>query len=495
LHLKILAPKQKFFILIDFVLKIRGRLTHRILIILALAIVLASNAAHGADYLKESQQRVVCASEILGKIVRSEAVYYDNVIIKGDIDLNNIKNNKKFNITTPITITRSQIDGRINLSTAIFSKTISFNGSQFMDDVNFSKSKFSDAVSFIDSQFKGNAYFNESHFVGFAHFNDVQFSGYSKFSKSQFNKDVDFRNVKFDNLAWFLESKFEEDANFRGSIFLDAFFSGSLFQGDAQFIDSKFIYGADFGETRFDGDADFLRSQFENDAYFTESQFNGNANFIKSQFKGDARFTGCRFFVAEFIKTKFTGTGVVDFWNSEFIRYADFRDSRFEGPLLYWASIKSQTFDESTYLAIIKNFKDNGNFDEADECYYQYRLEKMHSHFRSSFSFSEFFLGMLSLVTSGYGVHLINTIFCAIFILFIFGLQFSRYVVVDWDLKEALVLSAMILLSLPLDWRSSKRNYTKLVEDHLFLVTLERLIGWGLLIILIGTFSRITIRY
>ena len=476
-------------------LKIRGRLTHRILIILALAIVLASNAAHGADYLKESQQRVVCASEILGKIVRSEAVYYDNVIIKGEIDLNNIKNNKKFNITTPITITRSQIDGRINLSTAIFSKTISFNGSQFMDDVNFSKSKFSDAVSFIDSQFKGNAYFNESHFVGFAHFNDVQFSGYSKFSKSQFNKDVDFRNVKFDNLAWFLESKFEEDANFRGSIFLDAFFSGSLFQGDAQFIDSKFIYGADFGETRFDGDADFLRSQFENDAYFTESQFNGNANFIKSQFKGDARFTGCRFFVAEFIKTKFTGTGVVDFWNSEFIRYADFRDSRFEGPLLYWASIKSQTFDESTYLAIIKNFKDNGNFDEADECYYQYRLEKMHSHFRSSFSFSEFFLGMLSLVTSGYGVHLINTIFCAIFILFIFGLQFSRYVVVDWDLKEALVLSAMILLSLPLDWRSSKRNYTKLVEDHLFLVTLERLIGWGLLIILIGTFSRITIRY
>jgi len=52
-----------------FCAKIRGKLTHRILIILALVIVLSSNVAYSADYLKESQQRVVCASEILGKIL------------------------------------------------------------------------------------------------------------------------------------------------------------------------------------------------------------------------------------------------------------------------------------------------------------------------------------------------------------------------------------------------------------------------------------------
>jgi hypothetical protein len=107
---------------------------------------------------------------------------------------------------------------------------------------------------------------------------------------------------------------------------------------------------------------------------------------------------------------------------------------------------------------------------------------------------SEFSWDMLSFILCGYGVRWINTIACAIFVIFIFSLIFLKNV--GWDLEEALFISVIVLLSLPLEWRYSKRDmYAKIIEDHMYFSTLERLIGWSLLIILIGTLSRIMIRY
>ena len=143
---------------------------------------------------------------------------------------------------------------------------------------------------------------------------------------------------------------------------------------------------------------------------------------------------------------------------------------------LGWDNIKnSLTCDEATYLDLINNFKDHGQFDDADDCYYLYRLEKM-----SQSNGYEFFWDMLSFITCGYGVRWINTLVFSILILFSFGVFFSRDC--SWDLKEALNISIAVLLFLPLEWRPSKRAaYTNLIEKQIYAATLERLIGWSLL--------------
>ena len=112
-----------------------------------------------------------------------------------------------------------------------------------------------------------------------------------------------------------------------------------------------------------------------------------------------------------------------------------------------------------TYQGLIKNFKER-SVEDADDCYYQYRWEEM-----SKAKGSKFFRDGLSWITCGYGVRLEHSIGLAISIILIFGLIFLRDV--QFDLKEALCISAMVLLSLPLEWRPSKREtYAKVIEDH-----------------------------
>jgi hypothetical protein len=62
--------------------------------------------------------------------------------------------------------------------------------------------------------------------------------------------------------------------------------------------------------------------------------------------------------------------------------------------------------------------------------------------------------------------------------------------------KKSISFSSMILLSLPSDWFPyGKEEYSKLVKSHLYAAILERLIGWGLMLLLIGTLTRLMVRY
>ncbi len=59
-----------------------------------------------------------------------------------------------------------------------------------------------------------------------------------------------------------------------------------------------------------------------------------------------------------------------------------------------------------------------------------------------------------------------------------------------------MAFSAMVILSLPSDWYPyGKDDYSRLVSSHLFAAILERLIGWGLMLLLIGTLTRLMVRY
>lgn len=190
------------------------------------------------------------ASEIINKLNNNKNIYYENVIIKGDLDFTTVANTKKgysnkyvSEITKSLTFKNCTIKGRViayhEKKTTIFKAGISFYGtkiqeyvnfenSEFMDYVdfsnaefqnvvNFSNIKFNKIVNFIDVKFKRGANFNKSRFENNANFSNSEFSYKANFSWVFFNKDADFSNVKFSVEADFFGVSFFGDENFKGA--------------------------------------------------------------------------------------------------------------------------------------------------------------------------------------------------------------------------------------------------------------------------------------
>jgi len=449
-----------------------------------------------------------------------------------------------------VNFTNTFLDNSIDLSGSNFTKNTEFKGTTFGKLADFSRAIFSENADFGEATFKGNsvvfvfdqdalyegADFRNSTFHGYADFEGDAF-GCAIFDGATFDKSTTFYETTFNGYASFYETTFRDYASFYKTkfsgttIFYKAIISGANFDGatlggTSSYANADFGVANDFSEAIFQGNSRFEGASFGEDAEFCRAVFKGDADFSKATFHGIANFKAANDFSdvifqgntdfsraifigdADFSKAKFIGKnkffaandfseatfqGDADFRESIFADDINFKGNIFNGYFLGWDGIKQTlSYDEAVYLKLIKNFKDHGQFDNSDDCYYQYRTEKMMISFKSNFS--AFLCDFISLVTCGYGIRWTNTIICAIFIMFMFGLIFSKNF--SWDLKEALSISAIVLLSLPLEWSSSKRiAYSNFIEDHIYSVTLLRLIGWSLLIILISTLSRIMIRY
>ena len=83
---------------------------------------------------------------------------------------------------------------------------------------------------------------------------------------------------------------------------------------------------------------------------------------MNAQFEGVADFKGAR------IK------GEIDFRDAQFNKNFDLRGARFTHFVVSWSSIKNRlVYDGPVFLALINSFKISEQFEDADDCYYQYR--------------------------------------------------------------------------------------------------------------------------
>ncbi len=230
---------------------------------------------------------------------------------------------------------------------------------------------------------------------------------------------------------------------------------------------------------------------------------------------------------AKFDRASFYGTQFkedVDFDSAKFNEFGDFSLAKFEKKIYFnhvnfarilinWENIKDKFIsDGPTYFAMIKNFKDIEQYVDADSCYYQYRDIKRKSEPMGNSKILDY----MAWLSCGYGVRWLNTIITAIMILMLFGVYYESYYVIGlirnyifsknikvvdyYDIKIKLLnsfyFSIVMLLSLPSEWfPSGKDEFSKLLRRHMFSAVLERLIGWGLMLLLIGTLSRLMIRY
>jgi uncharacterized protein YjbI with pentapeptide repeats len=289
------------------------------------------------------QRPVIQASEILAKIARGEPVEYDGVIIEGDLEYPNDEKHIKLStglekIHSAITITDSEIRGRVNFGYARFVERISFKEVNFNGYADFRYARFGDGSDFTEAEFYVDSSFREAEFGRYTNFREAKFGG-----KLGFGGDTDF------NGAEFMDADFE-GAKFNGR---DNQFIGTKFNGEANFCRTEFAkFGRwdtrhSFIDAKFCGDADFSEAKFEAYAFFTGAEFIKNisfkraefdhANFSLAKFEGIAHFDG-----AEFGED-------VDFKGAEFGGITHFDRAKFDGYLeIYRAQFKREIYLKDT---------------------------------------------------------------------------------------------------------------------------------------------------
>ncbi|MFB3764108.1 MAG: pentapeptide repeat-containing protein [Methanotrichaceae archaeon] len=404
----------------------------------------------------------VSSETILKKINNRESIDYTSYIIEGDLNLDDIDNSTVRYIDSPIAIIDCEIKGNVL-----------FNRSVFNRKVDFEKTRFYGNLSFEGAQFQEGANFGQCDFYEYASFRNAIFRESSVFWKTRFFRFSTFRNARFDgSKADFHKCQFMKDASFNFANFnVD----------EATFEQSTFNYLVNFQRSMFKGKASFISSQFNEMADFSESQFNSSLDFLGAKFEKELYFNNVKF----------------DRLN------------------INWDSIRYKLIsDEPGYIQLINNFRRIGQFADADNCYYQYREWKRIN--RPPSEWTEEISDYLSWLSCGYGIRWHHTLLSGIMVMGLFGLYYEIQSFKDIiqasfhkrglenagnssfkeSLKRAVSISAITLLSLPSDWYPLGRDeYTEFIKHHLCSAIFERIIGWGLMLLLIGTISRLMVRY
>ena len=392
---------------------------------------LVEDSENWVDNCQKDTSRIINATDVLndsfyeGKYDGKELLY-KNKTINGNLIINKsklmpIRMNRTLDdinsyqlseyassINSSILIENSTINGNVDFSNALFQWYISFYNTTINGNVTFSGSEFKGYATFMHSNFSGSAIFTGSQFDNYADFSDSQFNGIADFGDSKFYDKVYFGDLtnKYNG------SRFIRDASFNDSLFNGVTdFSGSRFKKIAYFIDSQFNGYAKFWRTQFDNITDFKWATFEYDAMFSDSVFQGNTSFNLCQFKNDVFFERAKLNILDLSGTKY---GILK---------------------VRWNNISELVYDDAAYMSLIQNFKNLGYFEDADNCYYKFRVEQ-YKHFNSSYNSGSSLLdwvGQLQIgkflapidfaagIFYGYGKKPLNSLFWSIISIFLFG--------------------------------------------------------------------------
>ena len=265
-------------------------------------------------------------------------------------------------------------------------------------------------------------------------------------------------------------------------------FDGTIFTKVANFSESQFCADAGFSEARFEGDANFYRARFRTEANFSRTRFSGDVDFRSVAFDKNLNLDSAKGSVIRLSDVTF-GEG----------SYIYFRDLDFNKIAIRWESIQDHLpYDGSAYLSLVKNFRNLEQFDDADNCYYQYREEK---RYRAT-SRRARIIDSLACISCGYGVRPSNAVFLSLGLIFLFTLIFwaSRAIVQDGgagvdpgdqslirSLRDALYFSSMVFIG-----RTPVHMYT--YGNFLYLTVVETLMGWMLMALFLVTLGKVMLR-
>jgi len=272
----------------------------------------------------------------------------------------------------------------------------------------------------------------------------------------------------------------------------DVFFDRSSFSRLVDFDGTVFTKAANFSDSQFCEDAGFSEAQFQGEANFSLAEFITEANFSRAKFNGDAEFGGANFHKNLNLESAKTYTIHLSDAMFEHGSSIYLKDLDFNRIVVRWDTIKDNLpYNGSVYLALTKNFRNLEQFEDEDDCYYQYRKEKQA---RASAKKPQI-LDRMAWVSCGYGVRPSHTVMLAITIIILFTGIFWLGNAIKFDgaaiqthqtqcsLKDAFYFSTMEFLG---------RSPQNLVIDgpYEYLTVAETLVGWLLMALFLVTLSK-----
>lgn len=404
------------------------------LVIIALLLVsptlgakdLGSENLGSEDLWAEEPQQIVSASEIISKIKAGETIDYQNVSVEGNLDLEGLEvkqatriTNSHFNATN---FEGTTFEGPLDLSGSIFQENVSFMRARFLGDSNFEEARFLGQADFRVSRFDGLVSFMSAQFSDETSFAYSQFNGEAVFFASTFQKDVEFDSVQFSKLASFSNAEFFGGVSFANAMLAsqsnfgyvlfrgDAIFAATNFGNNVIFRSSQFMENATFGLASFGGFADFGGTTFNEPAFFGVAKFSDNAYFVDARFDKDLILEGARIYSMQLDNATFGDSVRIDLKDADFGRF-----------VVRWSILKDRLiFNGAAYQALVKNYKNLEWFDDADDCYYQYRILVQD---QEPWGWAKF-IDIIAWLSCGYGVRVSYSIFWCMFTIFFFGLVY-----------------------------------------------------------------------
>ncbi len=264
---------------------------------------------------REERSQIISSEEINKKIQNGEALFYQNVVISGDINFTESKN-KSFEtqsvtaayINQSVFFKNCNFQGKIIASSqqdqkytfCCFRKSVNFNNCTFQGKIDFRESQFDRLASFHHNKFQDtvlfegaffnfkNIFFNNNTFLAQTKFNRAIFSGITSFIKSDFHDHAHFQNVYFQNEVNFGALTIRKKSDFsmincHGVIN----FSNSYFYAACNMEDSRFFDKALLSDIKAEHKINLDNSIFyympkKSTLPDTSIIFYGNARFIKN---------------------------------------------------------------------------------------------------------------------------------------------------------------------------------------------------------------------
>ncbi len=413
------------------------------------------------EELSESPKSIP-AKIILTQIENGEAVDYEGITVLGNLDLSGLKlpvdEDGHRIIKKPIKIKHSNIQG--------LTKILSIN---FIESIDFSE------TTFINADFQGSV------FGKFAGFEGTVFTGYAFFANTQFIDDVSFTNSQFTECT---QVRFDEAIFYKDVYFWSRHGKNTIFGGKSYFSHARFNGIAEFSGVIFLDVADFSLCRFYGEyIQLLDSQFKGKVSFIGSIIKGRSDFRNNKFDnIADFSKVTFN---IIDFSAARFkesLYLTGITFSRFE---VQWNTIEERLIcDDSVFLALIANFKNLGQFDDSDNCYYRYkkRIQK-----RRGIGLRKV-IDLLSYISCGYGVRPFRTLCISMLLITIFALLFwyGRGIEGLQSIIEAFYYSALTFTA-----NSKSINW---IGIYKYIGLIEGFLGWLFMALFLVTLGRTWLR-
>lgn len=485
--------------------------------LIALALLLSCGAYHaqpdGQIPAGQGQfHSTLSASEVVSALRLGQPLDYDNVTITGPVDLRGLADP----VAQPLKITNSRFLGPVNLEGATFNEPVDLRGSVFQGNVSFAKVRFQDDAKFAGARFLGQTDYANAVFMGLASFmstrffNDtsfgnVQFDGDAIFMQSGFAKDVDYNFAQFARLASFelayfnnvsfLETQFGGHTSFRAVRFAgNATFAATNFQSDVVFRGATFDRGSTFGLSAFRGLADFGNVVFRETAYFGGVKFSDLAYFVNAMFNRGLILEDSRLYSMQLDNATFGKDALINLNGADFTKF-----------VVRWDAIKDRmVYNGAAYLALVKNYKNLEWFDDADNCYYQYRRIGQD---QAPWGWSKI-SDIVSWISCGYGVRVSYTAVCCLLTILLFGVIFwagkgmNKFEIEGMELpgnptmrpSQRVSLTDALYFSIAMFTTSQAPVNTYPVGVYRHLAMLEGIMGWFFLGLFVVVLSAVLIR-